>query len=95
MACKGMGVAEDWDAHSSGRASDRNCSLKLDTSTIEGICQGDRVRMNRRNEIGPRSEVLSTAHSYDQVSTEEQSENAKRPFPRLHRCNGPGKSLLR
>lgn len=57
-----MRIIKDSDIDSSRCASDWKRSFKKKVSVEKRIAHGNRIRMNGRNEIGSRSEVLRAAN---------------------------------
>src|SRR5438876_1293471 len=65
-----MGVIKNRDIDPRLSARDGDGSLKDKAAIKKGIRQRDRIRMDGRNDVGPRSEILSMANVGGETAAE-------------------------
>src|SRR5215469_7743712 len=80
------------DAERTGRSLNRNCAVKIEPAIVEGPCQIHRARMQRRYEVGARSEILGDASP---TPAAQQGEEYECLLATLcsHRCGPPKQAL--
>ena len=79
-----MGVIKNRDIDPRLSARDGDGSLKDKAAIKKGIRQRDRIRMDGRNDVGPRSEILSMANVGGETAAETDSDPAQTCGPKTH-----------
>ena len=78
--------AENPCAGVSRGARNRDCLIKENAAGEVGVGQDDRIPMDRRNDVGPRSQVLGVADGAGQANARKQTGDAQLGNRRHHRA---------